>query len=174
MNKDERQNRGTIVSVYGSVAVVRGFDSGREFCDSEHMRYSARKSIAVLLAIWLPLFAGNALAASITMQLMGEDCHTIHSGHTRSELPSHGAVRHTHTGQRIAHIAPCDQLNGSGKPLYKNCSSGICSYSCAGHITASSIEIAVVDIPSLPATLVWVRFQSAFYVPLLPPPLARV
>ncbi len=36
-----------------------------------------RKYAAVSIAIWLPLFSGNALAASVMMQMENGDCHPV-------------------------------------------------------------------------------------------------
>jgi len=38
------------------------------------MTRSSRKFIAVLMLLWLPLFSGNALAATISMQLPQGGC----------------------------------------------------------------------------------------------------
>ena len=41
------------------------FDNRADFCQAVFMIHLNKKFVAMLLAIWLPLFSGNALAASV-------------------------------------------------------------------------------------------------------------
>ena len=157
---------GHITYMCGSIVVHR-FDSHHEFCDAQHMKSITRNLIATLLIMWFPLFAGNALAASITMQGLSGDCSEArmlapddHHAHVTGSM--------TH-GMQAKYISQCDQL---GKLAHMGC--GVCLFSCAGHITVASIEVAAIVFPSSSFAPVPVRFQSASYSPLLPPPLARV
>src|SRR5665647_2066390 len=59
---------------------------------SSMSRFS-RKVVAVLLAVWLPLFSGYALADSIVMQNMHSDCH---GGQQIALSMQHDSASHQH------------------------------------------------------------------------------
>lgn len=131
------------------------------------MKLITRKLIATLLIMWFPLFAGNALAASIAMQGLNGDCSEArmlapdgHHAHVAGSMPY---------GMQAGYMTQCDQ---QGQLDHESC--GVCSFSCAGHMTAAIVEVAAIVFPSSSFAPVPVRFQSASYVPLLPPPLTRV
>lgn len=158
MNKGERQYRGTIASAHGCVIVHR-FDSHYEFCDAGYMKLITRKLIATILIMWMPLFAGNALAASCG------DCDES------QQIVSN--IHDTHKAAPMSHAAQPGYMAQCGHQLdHKVC--GLCSFNCAGYISMASIEVASVDALSMRIAPVPVRFQSAAYVPLLPPPVTRV
>ena len=127
------------------------------------MKHLPKKWIAVLMALWLPLFAGNALAISC--------------GDCDESLWASSDVHQAHAAGPISHLAQtgymsqCDHQHDQFN--HKGC--GFCTFSCSGHMTAiDSMEIAAVVFgPSsfAPGT---VQFQSTTFAPLLPPPLARV
>lgn len=128
------------------------------------------KFIAVILAIWLPLFSGNALAVSVAMQSMGGDCHSAAA--QQDELKPHCAS----TVQQHAHheqLAADTELSAGhqDQPAGEDC--GTCHLACCGYLAAVSIEVMGAQ-PSallyLPATA---QFQSITSTPLDPPPLAR-
>lgn len=138
-----------------------------------------RKLIVVLLALWLPLFTGNALAMSIVMQSPGKACHE-----SMALQPVHHAASHQHhhmdragnlsgdmsgalaSGKLSAHSAE------QGHSTDKNC--GICHLACCSYlaaVTSEMLPLLPVDQQFAPSA---VRFQSISIVPLDPPPLARV
>lgn len=142
------------------------------------MSYPFRKLIVVLLAIWLPLFTGNALAMSIVMQSAGEACHVKiapqtmqHEQHAAGHQHDHMNVSMDMSGDMAAD-QPSAHSDELGHSADKNC--GICHLACCSYLAA-----VVGEMPSLPAvaqqfTLVALQFQSITLTPLDPPPLSRV
>ena len=129
------------------------------------MKSISRKFLATLLIMWFPLFAGNVLAASITMQTMAGDCSESQMATDSHHVPDAGTMPHS--------MKPAGNCDHQHDPLAHKC--GICSFSCAGHMTVSgSVEIAAIAFPSSSFETALVQFQSTTFVPLLPPPLARV
>lgn len=137
-----------------------------------------RKLIVVLLALWLPLFTGNALAMSIVMQSPGKACHE-----SMALQPVHHAASHQHhhmdmvagdlSGDMSGDLASGQQPAAEqGHSTDKNC--GICHLACCSYLATVTGEI----LPLLPVdqqfALSVVRFQSISIAPLDPPPLARV
>ncbi len=128
---------------------------------------ATRKFIAVILAIWLPLFSGNALAMSVAMQAMRGDCHSTAA--QQDELHCASTVQqHAHHDQLAAEQ---DQSTSHQGNAGDDC--GTCHLACCGYLAAASIEVMGAQ-PSamlyLPATA---QFQSITSTPLDPPPLAR-
>jgi hypothetical protein len=135
------------------------------------MNFSFKQFIAVLLAIWLPLFSGSALAASMVMPSMGGECHLSHSGAHQTDYNS---SVHLHmqiaTDQSAAFQQQTPQPN-SQNSSQKDC--GVCQLACCAYLIA--VTVAIVDIPSA-AQLFYpssTQFQSYTSAPLDPPPLAR-
>jgi len=131
----------------------------------------SRKVVAVLLAIWLPLFSGYALADSIVMQNMRGDCHMAQqvsppSPHV-SDLHQHmhhvqmSANKHQSAGQHDSQNSSCN-----------NC--GVCQLACSGYLAAVTIEVAEAQLLAQSFTPTSTQFQSFTTAPLDPPPLARV
>lgn len=112
-----------------------------------------RKLIAVLLAIWLPLFGGSALAATVSMQLQQDACAGMdmqmpddHQRATPDQMPDQ---QH----------APCD-----------NC--GICHLVSSGYLAGPDTGILAVQQTSASVTPYLFSYHSITSTPLLPPPLA--
>jgi hypothetical protein len=129
-----------------------------------------RKFIAVMLAIWLPVLSGSALASSVAMQTMGSDCHLasvklrenssqqLSASHHHDQL----AANHSHTaGQH-------DQQDSSCK------SCGACHFACNGFMAALSLTETKSQILIPGYTLFLTDFQSFSSAPPNPPPVARV
>lgn len=133
---------------------------------------SVKKFIAVLLAIWLPLFSGNALAESVAMYLKDGSCHAAplqQSGHQSH----HASGRHQHMHQ--AHLAVNDNLSSSQHDQQgASCNDHtVCHLVCCGYAAGSALVIVAVQqadrifAPYLDAPL-------SLTLPLFdPPPLAR-
>ena len=123
------------------------------------------KFIAVVLAIWFPLFSGHAMAASVAMQSMAGECETRVAA---KNVEHHPATHH----------APSDHSKTSGqspvekKSSCKNC--GVCHLACSGYMATTAIKVPA-DQPLgqlfAPSSS---HFQSITTAPLDPPPLARV
>jgi hypothetical protein len=130
-----------------------------------------RKFVAVLLAVWLPMFSGYALADSIVMQNMHGDCHGVqqvmHPSQQVSDLHQH--MHHVQPG--ASEHQPAGQHDSQSSSTCNNC--GVCQIACSGYLAAVTIDVVEVQ-PSLQSfTLFSTQFQSFISAPLVPPPLAR-
>jgi len=127
---------------------------------------ATRKLIAVILAIWLPLFSGNALAMSVAMQAMRGGCDSVAAQQDESHCAS--------TQQHARHdqlAAEQDQSSSHQGNAGDDC--GTCHLTCCGYLAAASVE-AMGDQPSaLLFQPVSTQFQSFTSAPLDPPPLSR-
>lgn len=116
------------------------------------MSLSARKFIAVLLAIWLPLFSGNALAAGVSMQMPHGTCHEM-------DLAAMQDMGDQHNDQTPSHDpSSCNAL---------------CHLACGGYMGVQEIKALTVPQTEGSATPYQFSFHSISTLPLLPPPLTR-
>ena len=102
-----------------------------------------RKFIAVVLAIWLPLFSGNALAGAVVMHAKGGNCHTAvqQSGHH-----SHDAsARHQH--MHPAHPAANPDVSSSHRVQSNSSCDGhaACHQVCCGYAAGSALVIVAAQ-----------------------------
>jgi hypothetical protein len=130
-----------------------------------------RKFVALLLAVWLPLFSGYALADSIVMQNMHGDCHG-------AQQVSHPSQHVSDFHQHMHHVElaanehqPAGQHDSQGSTC-NNC--GVCQIACSGYLAAVTIDVVEAQPSSQSFTLFATQFQSVTTAPLDPPPLARV
>lgn len=137
-------------------------DTGTDFCQAAYMIRLPRRFIATLLAIWLPLFGGNALAASVVIQTMSGDCHAMvaqssehHSQHFQLVAKQHKPAGHD------------DQQNSS----CKDC--GVCYFSCCGYMATVSINVVKFQPLAHTFTLSSTQFQSVTLPLFDPPPITR-
>jgi hypothetical protein len=139
------------------------------------MFYFYRKLVAVLLAIWLPLFSANALAVSVAMQSMGGECHVAQlnvlqpiTHHSYHAFTMHQHLQHAdHLAQQEQHDNQNDQHSAS----HKDC--GVCQLACCGFMATVAFEVAEIIPAAQLYSLSSTQFQSFYSVPLVPPPLAR-
>jgi hypothetical protein len=127
------------------------------------MTRSIRKFIAVIMLLWLPIFTGNALAASVSMLLSQGECHeaamsheAMNMGMDMGELQHHGNMP-----------APADEHSSS----CNDC--GLCHLACTGYLAVPSTEVVAAQATELETTPYLVVFHSHTSAPLVPPPLAR-
>ena len=127
------------------------------------MNLHFRQFLAVFLAVWLPLFSGNALAASIVMPSMGGDCQAMQPVQTASAMDQHLQLAADQQQQIPQH----DQHNTCHNDH------GICQLACCSYLAA--VTLAIADIPSATQSFApsSTQFQSFNSAPLDPPPLAR-
>jgi hypothetical protein len=132
------------------------------------MSRSIKKLVAVLIAIWLPLFSGNALAVSVGMQSMGGDCRAVAARQDERSL------HHASISQHFQSAADQDQSSCLHDQQDSGCgSSGICHLACSAYLATASIKEVVAlsfaqsFVPSL------TQFQSIALTLLDPPPLTR-
>jgi hypothetical protein len=130
------------------------------------------KFVAVLLVVWLPLFSGNALAASIALQSMNGDCHTA-----VAQQVSHRSQHVSASHQHIHHAQPAANQDQSAEPHDQQNSScdncGVCQLACSGYLAAVVINVAEAQLSAQSFMLSSAQFQSVTSAPLDPPPLVR-
>jgi len=128
------------------------------------MSHTVGKYIAVILAIWLPLFSGNALAVSVAMQSMGGDCHPAMA--LKGEPRPHCASTAQQHAQHEQLAAVDDRSAG------EDC--GTCHLACCSYLAAASFEVMADHPSAVLYSPVSTQFQSITSTPLDPPPLARI
>lgn len=133
-------------------------DNQYKFCQAARMSQTARKFIAVLLAIWLPLFSGSALAASISMQMQQGACHEMGMDETQDRGDHQHAMSHDQSPAHDQHGTSCTAC-------------GVCHLACSGYLAVQ--EVRALDTPQVvgPVTPYLFSFHSIISIPLLPPPL---
>jgi hypothetical protein len=147
-----------------------------EICHSSRMFRTFRKLVALLFAIWLPLFSGSALAASITMQTSNRDCHPVavqqndHYAHQISIAHHHDSHHNDLTAANQGQLADGqqDQHNFS----CKDCS--VCHFACSGYLATSAIKVTEARLSAQAYATSSTPFESFTSAPLDPPPLSRV
>ena len=133
------------------------------------MSHTVGKFVAVILAIWLPLFSGNALAVSVAMQAMTGSGHAVVAEEGEHCLHHTAAAQHTQPS-----AADQDQSSGIQDQQDSSCgSSGICHLACCGYMATVSITVAEVQPFAVSYEPFATQFQSIAITPLDPPPLAR-
>ena len=126
-----------------------------------------RKFVAILLLLWLPLFSGNALAASVAMQVPSGHCHD-EAMQMMPNMEMSDMVMDPHQPQHNEASISADEQS----PSCNSC--GVCHLACVGYIAMPSLETLVRQVSASDATPYLVSFRSVTFTPLLPPPLARV
>lgn len=142
------------------------------------MSHTAGKFIAVVLAIWLPLFSGNALAASVAMQAMaaGHRATVVQPGESMPHCAS-TVQQQTHQAQLDANLDqsaghPNQQSQDQQNSVGENC--GTCHFACCGYLAAATVEVTKAQPSARLFVSLATQFQSIISIPLDPPPLARI
>ena len=146
-------------------------DRIKEFCHPACMFRFARKFVAVLLAIWLPLFSGNALAEAVVMHSKGGSCHaTAQQGGHHSHQAS---ARHQHMHQEhlaANHDLPSSQHNQQDSSCNDH---AVCHLVCCGYV-AGSVPVMVAAQQADRIFAPYLDSPRTLTLPLFdPPPLAR-
>lgn len=144
------------------------FDRAAEICQAIYMSYHVKKFIAVFIALWLPLFSGNALAVSVAMKAMGGVDHAVVA--QKSEHCLHHATADQHTQPSAG-----DEIQSAGFQEQQGsaCGSDICHVACSGYMATVSITVAAAQLLALTYDPSSTKFQSIALTLLDPPPLAR-
>ena len=150
------------------------FDRTAALCEAMPMSHIAGKFIALIMAIWLPLFSGNALAVSVAMQAMAGGHHStvVQPGESMPHCASN--AQQTHQAQLDANLDQSagqqnqDQQNSVGE----NC--GTCHFACCGYLAAATVEVTKAQPSARLFVSLATQFQSIISIPLDPPPLARI
>jgi hypothetical protein len=123
-----------------------------------------RKFVAILMLLWLPVFSGSALAASVSMQLPSSHCHD-ESMQMMSDMDM--ADMDMSAMQHHNEMPAADEQNPS-------CSAcGVCHLACTGYLAVPGVTAVAVQTSAREATPYLVIFHSFTSAPLVPPPLVR-
>ncbi len=121
-----------------------------------------RQFIAVLLAVWLPLFSGAALAASVSMQAQRGACHEA----DMQQMHHQDMDVHQHADSSAAQHDAQDQQDSSCNAC------GVCHLACSGYLAVPTVEAVTAQVSAQSVTPYLVSFHSITSIPLVPPPLA--
>ena len=130
------------------------------------MSHLTRKFIAVLMLLWLPIFTGSALAATIAMQLQQGSCHET------AAMSDMGSAMEMDMSEHPAHDVDTPVTADEQSASCSAC--GICHLACTGYLAVSDVEWVATQTAARDATPYLVSFVSFSSAPLDPPPLARV
>lgn len=133
----------------------------------------AKKFIAVILAIWLPLFSGSALAAAVTMQSMAGDHHSAVMQPGEPQL--HCTLTMQQNKHHAMHDAGMDQFDGPQNQqdaAGDNC--GTCHFACCGYMAAAAVNVSEAPPPARLFPSLATQFTSITLTPLGHPPLSRI
>lgn len=126
---------------------------------------SSRKFVAVLMLLWLPLFSGSAMAATISMQLQQGGCHEAAASQNMPDMDKMDMAEH-HQHHEAAPAAADEH-----GPSCSAC--GVCHLACTGYLVVPGVQLVPAQTAAREITPYLVAFRSVTSVPLLPPPLAR-
>lgn len=153
-------------------------DRFREICHSARMFRSTRKFVAVLLAIWLPLFSGNALAEAVAMHSKGGSCHAAAQAggqHSHQASAPHQHMQQAHLAANHASSSSQDDRSYSQNDRQdSSCNDhSVCHLVCCGYAAGS----APVIVAAQQADRIFAPYLNSprtLTLPLFdPPPLAR-
>lgn len=133
------------------------------------MTRSTRKFIAVIMLLWLPVFTGSALAASVSMQLPQGECHDAAMSHEAMNMDMSMNMDMGNMTMDMSEHQPAPASNHG--PSCNDC--GVCHLACTGYLVVASVFLADVQTAAREITPYLVVFNSVTSVPLLPPPLVR-
>lgn len=128
----------------------------------------SQKFVAVLMLLWLPIFTGNALAATIAMQLQRGSCHTAVAMQSMPDMD----MMDRDMSEHHAHDAVAPVTADEQTPSCSAC--GICHLACTGYLAVPNAPWVAPQTATREATPYLVYFVSFSSAPLDPPPLARV
>ncbi len=119
-----------------------------------------QRIIAVLFAIWLPLFSGSVMAASVAMQVPSGHCQDASIQMADMDMTDMGDMQHMSD--------PSDEHT----PTCNTCA--VCHLACTAYLAVPTLDMAAIQAGVREFTPFQVAFFSVSSAPLLPPPLARV
>lgn len=120
------------------------------------MSHFTKKLLAILLAFWLPLFSGSALATAVTMQLPAD----------------HGQD----AAMQMADMGDCGmdkQQSDTGDQADPACHAcSVCQLAGTAYLAVSDLDMMTMSPTARIPVPDAVTFHSFIFIPLLPPPLA--
>jgi hypothetical protein len=133
-----------------------------------------RQFVAVVLAIWLPLFSGSALAASVAMQAASGDCRPVVAEVTvqADEHHMHQVSTSHHHDQLVESQDQAADQHDQNSPSCKDC--GVCHFACSGYLATIAIQVIETRVLAQAYLTSSTQYQSFTSAPLVPPPLSRV
>lgn len=112
------------------------------------------------MLLWLPLFSGSALAATISMQMPQGSCHEAAAPQTMPGMDMSGHHHHQ------------DGMPAAADEHSPSCSA-VCHLACTGYLAVPGVELVAAIEAARDNTPYLVAFQSVTSAPLVPPPLVR-
>jgi len=112
------------------------------------------------MLLWLPIFTGSALAASVSMQLPQGGCHEMDKSHESMDMGEHQMLHGEMSSPAGEHDPSCNAC-------------GVCHLACTGYFAIPGVITVSVQAVARENTPYLVAFHSVTSVPLLPPPLVR-
>jgi hypothetical protein len=128
------------------------------------MLHSTRKFIAVIMLLWLPVFTGSALAASVSMQLPQGGCNEKHMSQA---MPDGNMDMSMDMGEHMMHHDAAPTADAAQS------SCGVCHLACTAYLAVPGTAVPAVRAAARENTPYLVAFDSVSSTPLLPPPLVR-
>lgn len=122
----------------------------------------AQKILAIMFAIWLPLFSGSAMATSVAMQLP--------SGHCQDD--SIAMADMDSSGMDLGDMHQMSDPSDEHTPACSICA--VCHLACTAYLAVLPLDMSAVQAGALEFTPFQATFFSVSSAPLLHPPLARV
>lgn len=130
-----------------------------------------RKFIAILMLLWLPIFTGNALAASLAMQMAQGECHEASAPMLDDSDMSAMDMREMDMGEHHHADASAPIANAEQDSTCSGCA--VCHLACTGYLSVPSIALLTPIVTPTEKTPYLAAFSSVSSAPLDPPPLAR-
>jgi hypothetical protein len=121
-----------------------------------------QKIIAVLFAIWLPLFSGSVMAASVAMQVPSGHCQDASMQMDDMDM----------TAMDMGDMQHMSDPSDEHTPTCNTCA--VCHLACTAYLAVPTLDMAAIQAGVREFTPFQVAFVSVSSAPLLPPPLARV
>jgi len=115
------------------------------------------------MLLWLPIFSGSALAASLAMQVQQDSCHQAAMQLDDMSMHQH----HDAVPDMSDQSASLDQSDTT----CNDC--GVCHLACSGYLAVPGLVAPDMPQPVAATTPYTVSFHSVTSTPLVPPPLVR-
>lgn len=127
-----------------------------------------QKFVAILMLLWLPIFTGNALAASVAMQMAQGECDEAATPMmAEMDMPTMDMTEHQHHHADAATPLAADEQGSA-------CNScGVCHVACSAYLAAWGVVTVAQLTVAHDVTPYLTAYRSISSLPLLPPPLAR-
>ncbi len=125
------------------------------------------------MLLWLPIFTGNALAASVAMQMVQGGCNEVATPMiAEMDMSTMNMIGMDMSAHQHHHADAATPLAADEQGSSCN-SCGVCHVACSAYVAAWGVVI-VAQLPvARDITPYLASYRSISSLPLLPPPLAR-